>query len=261
MRILCLGDIVGRPGRDAVIACLFRLRRELEVDVVVANGENASGGIGITVKAASQLLACGVDVLTSGNHIFKHREIQPYLETTDRLLRPANYPSGAPGVGLGIYRLEGKPPFAVMNLLGRTFMDSLDCPFRAADEILDRIPGGVAVRILDFHAEATSEKKALAYHLDGRVSALCGTHTHVQTSDSQILPHGTAYITDLGMSGAAYSALGMDPQAIIRRYRTGMPQRFVLSKGPVELQGGLLDIAAGTGKTVHRQGWRHACPE
>ncbi len=259
MRILFLGDIVGRPGRDAVLAGLFRLRRELGIDMVIANGENASGGLGITIKAASQLLAGGVDVLTSGNHVFKHREIQAYLETTDRLLRPANYPAGAPGAGLGIYRFEDRPPVAVMNLLGRTYMDDLDCPFRAADEILGRIPGDVAVRLLDFHAEATSEKKAMAYHLDGRITALCGTHTHVRTSDAQILPHGTAYITDLGMSGCVHSAIGMDPQAVIRRFVTGMPQRFVLAKGPVELQGALLDVDAGTGKAVQIQGWRHAC--
>ncbi|QLA18759.1 TIGR00282 family metallophosphoesterase [Desulfolutivibrio sulfoxidireducens] len=259
MRILCLGDIVGRPGRDAVIAGLFRLRRELEIDVVVANGENASGGLGITVKAASQLLSCGVDVITSGNHVFKHREILPFFETTDRLLRPGNYPPGTPGGGLGVYRLEGTPPFAVMNLLGRTYMDNLDCPFRVADEIIGRIPGDVAVRLLDLHAEATSEKKAMAYYLDGRISALCGTHTHVQTNDAQILPYGTAYITDMGMSGCVHSAIGMDPQAVIRRYVTGMPQRFVLARGPVELQGVLLDIDAGTGKTVHIQTWRHAC--
>ncbi|MFZ5812386.1 MAG: TIGR00282 family metallophosphoesterase [Thermodesulfobacteriota bacterium] len=259
MRILCLGDIVGRPGRDAVIAGLFRLRRELDVDVVIANGENASGGLGITVKAASQLLSGGVDILTSGNHVFRHREIQAFFETSDRLLRPANYPAGTPGAGMGVYRFEDKPPVAVMNLLGRTYMDSLDCPFRVADEVIGRIPGDVTVRILDFHAEATSEKKAMAYYLDGRISALCGTHTHVQTSDAHILPHGMGYITDLGMSGPVRSAIGMDPQAVIRRFVTGMPQRFVLSKGPVELQGVLLDIDAGTGKTVHIQGWRHAC--
>lgn len=259
MRILFLGDIVGRPGREAVIADLYRLRRELEVDVVLANGENASGGIGITVKAASQLLSCGVDVITSGNHVFKHREILTFFETTDRLLRPANYPAGAPGSGLGIYGIDGKPPFAVINLLGRTYMDNLDCPFQAADALIGRIPGDVPVRLVDFHAEATSEKKAMAYYLDGRVSALCGTHTHVQTSDAQILPHGMAYLTDLGMSGPVRSAIGMDPQAVIRRYVTGMPQRFVLSKGPVELQGAVLDIDAQTGKAVQIQGWRHAC--
>jgi len=259
MRILFLGDIVGRPGREAVIAGLYRLRRDLEADIVLANGENASGGLGITVKAASQLLSSGVDVITSGNHIFKHREIQSYFETTDRLLRPGNYPVGAPGVGLGVYGIEGKPPFAVINLLGRTYMDNLDCPFQTADALLARVPGDVPVRLVDFHAEATSEKKALAYYLDGRVSALCGTHTHVQTSDAQILPQGMAYITDLGMSGPIRSAIGMDPQAVIRRYMTGMPQRFVLSKGPVELQGALLDIDAQTGKAVQIQGWRHAC--
>ncbi|KUG28592.1 phosphoesterase family protein [hydrocarbon metagenome] len=261
MRILFLGDIVGRPGRDAVVAGLFRLRRECGADVVLANGENASGGLGITVKAASQLLSCGVDVITSGNHIFKHREIQTYFDGTDRLLRPANYPPGAPGTGLGVYRPDGTPPYAVINLLGRTYMDSLDCPFRTADALIGRIPGDVAVRVLDFHAEATSEKKAMAYYLDGRVSALCGTHTHVQTSDAQILPHGMAYITDLGMSGPIRSAIGMDPQAVIRRYLTGMPQRFVLSKGPVELQGAVIDIDAQTGKAVQIQAWRQACQE
>ncbi len=261
MRILFLGDIVGRPGREAVIAGLFRLRREFEVDVVLANGENASGGLGITVKAASQLLSCGVDVITTGNHVFKHREIQTYFETTDRLLRPANYPAGAPGAGLGVYGIEGRPPFAVLNLLGRTYMDNLDCPFRTADALIGLIPGDVPVRLLDFHAEATSEKKAMAYYLDGRISALCGTHTHVQTNDAQILPQGMAYITDLGMSGPVKSAIGMDPQAVIRRYVTGMPQRFVLSRGPVELQGAVIDVDAQTGKAVQIQAWRHASQE
>ncbi len=259
MRILFLGDIVGRPGRAAVFERLRQVRRDLDIDLVVANGENASGGIGITAKAARQLLESGIDVMTGGNHIFRHRDIIPFFEDTERLLRPANYPEGAPGAGWRVFRPAGKPPYAVINLLGRMFMEAVDCPFHAVDAILAKLPEDVRVRLVDFHAEATSEKKALAYFLDGRVSAVCGTHTHVQTNDAQILPHGTAAITDAGMTGPVASAIGMDPENIIARYMTAMPHRFVVAKAAPELQGALLDIDASTGKAVHIAAWRLAC--
>ena len=256
MRILFLGDIVGRPGRALVFERLRQVRRDLCLDLVVANGENASGGVGLNAKAARQLLEAGIDVLTGGNHTFRHKDIGPFLAAEDRLLRPANYPPGAPGCGWRVYRPTGREPFAVVNLLGRVFMAAVDCPFRAADAILAEFPSDVRVRLVDFHAEATSEKKALAYYLDGRVSAVLGTHTHVQTNDAQILPRGTAMLTDCGMTGPTASALGMDPEEVIGRYLTALPVRFVVARTPPEMQGALLDVDAATGKVVTIAAWR-----
>lgn len=257
MRILFLGDIVGRPGRAIIFERLRQVRRDFGCDLVVANGENASGGIGLTAKSARQLLEAGIDVLTGGNHIFRHKDINPFLETEERLLRPANYPPGAPGRGWQVYRPANKPPYAVVNLLGRVFMNAVDCPFRAADAILDQLPADVVLRLVDIHAEATSEKKALAYYLDGRVSAVLGTHTHVQTADAQLLPRGTALLTDCGMTGPADSALGMDPEEVIARYLSGRPTRFVVSNASPQMQGALLDVDAATGKVVTIAAWRH----
>ena len=257
MRILFLGDIVGRPGRSIVFERLRQVRRDCGCDLVVANGENASGGIGIAAKAARQLLDAGIDVLTGGNHTFRHKDIAAFLETEERMLRPANYPPGAPGRGWQVYRPKDKPPYAVINLLGRVFMQAVDCPFRAADAILAELPADVRVRLVDFHAEATSEKKALAYYLDGRVSAVLGTHTHVQTADAQLLPRGTALLTDCGMTGPADSALGMDPEEVIARYLTGLPTRFTVSRAAPRFEGALLDVDAATGKVVTIAAWRH----
>ncbi|MHC1791522.1 TIGR00282 family metallophosphoesterase [Solidesulfovibrio sp.] len=258
MRILFLGDIFGRPGRAILFERLRQIRRDHGLDRVLANGENASGGIGLTAKAARQLLDAGIDVLTGGNHIFRHRDLTPFFDTTDRLLRPANYPKGAPGTGCQVYRPKDGPPYAVLNLLGRTFMAPVDCPFAAAEKALADLPGDVLVRLVDFHAEATSEKKALAYFLDGRVSAVLGTHTHVQTADAQLLPRGTAYMTDIGLTGPTASTLGMDPEDVIARFRTGLPQRFTVSRATPEMQGALLDIDAATGKVVTITPWRLA---
>ncbi|KHK02001.1 TIGR00282 family metallophosphoesterase [Desulfovibrio sp. TomC] len=258
MRMLFLGDIFGRPGRSIVFERLRQVRRDWNVARVVANAENASGGIGLNAKAARQLLDAGIDVMTGGNHIFRNADITPFLETTDRLLRPANYPAGAPGAGWAVYRPKDGPPYAVINLLGRTFMPAVDCPFASADAILAGLPGDVTLRLVDFHAEATSEKKAMGYYLDGRVSAVLGTHTHVQTADAQHLPRGTAYMTDIGMTGPAASCLGMDPEEVIARFRTGLPRRFVVSRAAPEMQGALLDIDAATGKVVTISGWRLA---
>lgn len=258
MRILMLGDIMGRPGRQAVTGRLPQLRRDLGIDLVVANGENASGGIGLAAREAKQLLAAGIDVLTGGNHSFRHPDIGPYIAAADRLLRPANLPPGAPGAGWRVFRPTDRPPFAVINLLGRMFMDAVDCPFRAAEDILAQVPDDVPLRLVDFHAEATSEKKALAFFLDGRVTALCGTHTHVQTNDAQILPRGTAMLTDCGLTGPVASAIGMEPENVIARFRTGLPHRFSVAHTPAELQGALLDVDAATGKAVHIAAWRSA---
>ena len=246
MRILFLGDVVGRPGRAAVKEQLPALRRDLAL--VLANGENASGGIGLTPESAKELFAAGVDVLTSGNHIWKHPEVHVYLDKEPRLLRPANYPPGAPGRGLGLFDLAGGARVAVLNLLGRTYMEAVDCPFRKADELLAQVPDSVSLRLVDFHAEATSEKLALSCYLDGRVSAVLGTHTHVQTNDARILAGGTACITDLGMCGVQESVLGMDQRLILKRFLTQLPVRFKPALGKARLQGVVLDLDEATGR-------------
>jgi len=253
MRILFLADIVGKTARKEVIAHLGDLRRRLQLDWVVANGENVSGGIGLTPKNALQLHQAGVDVLTSGNHIWKHKEIIEFLEQTDWLLRPANYPPDTPGRGSGMYESGGQS-LAVINLQGRTFMEALDCPFRCADEILARLPKHTPV-LVDFHAEATSEKKAMLFYLAGRVSALIGTHTHVQTADAQILDGHTGYISDAGMCGPVRSIIGMDPETVVSRFVNKLPQRFIPAEGDTMLQGLVLDLDPASGRAEQVQGW------
>ncbi len=254
MRILFFGDIVGRPGRKAVAARLSSLRAALGLDLVIANAENASGGLGLSAQGAAEVLGSGVEVITSGNHIWRYRDLVPVLDQNPRLLRPANYPAGAPGKGLTILDLtSGRASdqrVAILNLQGRTFMDPIDCPFAAADRLLAEIPDEVRIRILDFHAEATSEKIALGLYLDGRISALVGTHTHVQTTDARILPGGTAFLSDAGMCGPLHSCLGMDPAAILKKFRTGLPQRFEVAKGPAILQGVIFDIDEASGRAT-----------
>lgn len=258
MRMVILGDIVGRPGRRAVLDGLRHVRRSTGADLVLANAENATDGVGLNARHARRLLDGGLDVLTSGNHIFRRPDIAPVLDHSDRLLRPANYPPGAPGRGCGVYRPPNLPPFAVINALGRTYMEPLDCPFRTVDALLEGLPEDVSIVVVDFHAEATSEKKALGFYLDGRISALCGTHTHVQTNDAQILPGGTAYITDLGMCGPQRSSLGMEPDPVIRRYLTGLYQRFAVARTEPSLQGAVLDVDDDTGKALQITAWRWA---
>ena len=243
MRLLFLGDIVGRPGRSAVFRSLNALKAAWDVDLVVANGENASGGIGLTAQNAVQLHAAGVDVITSGNHIWKHKDIIPCLESEPWILRPANYPPGVPGRGWGVYSAaDGE--VAVVNLLGRIFMDPIDCPFRTVECILDEASKQARHILVDFHAEATSEKKAMLYALSGRVSAVIGTHTHVPTADAHISPQHTGYITDAGMCGPFDSIIGMQPEPILERLRTGLPQAFTVGKGEVVLQGAFLETDA-----------------
>ncbi len=247
MRVLFLGDVMGRPGRQAVREALPGLKKEFGLDLVIANAENASGGLGVMPKSARDLIQSGVDIMTSGNHVWKHKEIEEYLDREPRLLRPANFPPGLPGSGLGIYSTDNDTPVAVINLLGRTYMDLADCPFQAAAKLLESVPPEVRVRIVDFHAEATSEKKAMAFYLDGKVSAVLGTHTHVQTNDPQIFPKGTAYLTDLGMCGVEMSILGMDHKNIIERFITRLPRRFELARGDIGLRGAIMDIDEETG--------------
>lgn len=256
MKLLFLGDIVGRSGRKAVFDSLRAVRDALALDVVIANAENATGGIGLNSKGAKELLSMPLDVLTSGNHIWKHKDIYAFFQETTRLLRPANYPAGAPGSGLGMFQAKDGTPYAVLNLLGRTYMDAVDCPFQTADRLLAEIPEDVRVRVVDFHAEATSEKKAMGYYLDGRVSAVLGTHTHVQTNDPRILQKGTAVLTDVGMCGPVDSIIGMEADRIVGRFLSRLPVRFEVAKGPARLEGALCEIDAATGRAVSIRPWQ-----
>ena len=242
-----IGDVIGRPGRSAVAQLLPELRRELFLDLVVANGENSAGGIGITPDTAQDLLDAGVDVITLGNHVWKKREIIPFMGEELPLLRPSNYPPGTPGRG---YLTTGKVgKVMVVNLMGRVFMETLDCPFREADRLLEEARGlsSPTVVLVDFHAEATSEKQALAWYLDGRVSVVVGTHTHVATADARILPRGTAYVSDLGMVGPINSVIGTDPSAVVAKFLSQMPHSFSVASGPVVFNSVAIDIDDDTG--------------
>ena len=244
MLILAIGDIIGKPGRKALSRLLPGLRRQRGIDLVVANGENAAGGIGLTLETAGEMLDAGADVLTSGNHIWMHREIYPYLDGDMPILRPLNYPPGVPGRG---HLVIGQ--VAVVNLLGRVFIGDLDCPFRAMDQLLAELKQKII--IVDFHAEATSEKVAMGRYLDRRVSAVLGTHTHVGTTDAQILPGGTAYVSDIGMTGPLDSVIGDDAEAAIARFLTRMPHRLSVGKGKTALNGILVEIDNNTGKAIN----------
>ena len=251
MRILFLGDVVGRPGRHALAAMLPRFRREAEIDVVVANGENASNGKGINPRAAEELRDVGVDVLTSGNHIWQSRDIVPYMQENQRLLRPLNYAPGVPGSGWTVCPARrGAPAVAVVNLIGRTFMPPAGCPFLAVESVLPDVRREATVIVVDMHGEATSEKVGMGWFLDGKVSAVIGSHTHVQTADERILPGGTAYLTDAGMCGPELSVLGVRTEQVLYRFRTQMPVRFDVAGGPVLVQGAMIDIDADTGRAT-----------
>ena len=238
MQILLIGDVIGRPGRRALRGLLPGLRNEYGIDLVIANGENAAGGLGLTKATAEELLRSGVDIITSGNHIWDQKEIIPHLDGGLPIIRPLNYPDGVPGRG---YLIKGGA--LVVNLIGRTFIGNFDCPFRAVDRLLERVANRPKVIVLDFHAEATSEKVALGKYLDGRVSAVMGTHTHVGTIDTRILPGGTAYVTDVGMTGPIDSVIGDDSDEVIRRFLTQIPHRLSVGKGDVLLNSVLVDVA------------------
>ncbi len=247
MKVLFIGDIIGEPGRKMVRANIRALLEGHAPDLVIANGENAAGGFGITPDIAEELFSLGVHVLTSGNHVWDKKEIESYLTKQDRLIRPANYPSGNPGYGsVVISTKSGKA--AVLNLEGRVFMSNLEDPFRVAEREIEKLKKETPVVIIDFHAEATSEKVALAWHLDGKASAVIGTHTHVQTADERILNAGTAFITDAGMTGPTDSVIGVKKEQAIARFLYQTPHRFEIPKGPVHLNAVLLDIDAKTGK-------------
>ena len=245
MRILLIGDIIGKPGRSAVQELLPGLCREHHIDFVVANGENAAAGFGITPDTAQELLRSGVDVITSGGHIWDRKEMIPHLNDDIPVLRPINYPPGVPGVG---YRREGQ--VLVVNAMGRVFIGTIDCPFRAMDSLLDSLEQRPPVILLDFHAEATSEKEALAWYLDGRVSAVVGTHTHVPTADARILPKGTAYVTDLGKVGPINSIIGNTPEDVLHRFLYQTPNRLGVPGGPVSFNSVLVEVDEDSGRAT-----------
>ena len=245
MLILAIGDIIGRPGRRAVNKLVPDLRQQYGVDLIIANGENVAGGLGLTPTTAKELLSAGVDVLTSGNHIWAQREIIPYLDGEMPILRPLNYPPGVPGRG---YIVNSQA--MVVNLMGRTFMGEIDCPFQAMDKLLAELEYKPPVIIVDFHAEATSEKMALGRYLDGRVSAVLGTHTHVGTIDAQVLAQGSAYVTDIGMTGPVDSVIGDDTGAVLRRFLTGMPHRLSVGKGKTMFNAVLVRVADDSGWAI-----------
>jgi len=247
MRILFIGDLVGSPGRELVTKNLAEITRQHSVDLVIANGENAASGFGITPKICEELFLAGVEVITGGNHSWDRKEIHAYIPNEPRLLRPANFPS-SPGRGLYLGTSRGGERYAVLNLQGRVFMTALDCPFRTADTELARIPPDVKVIFVDMHAEATSEKQAMGWYLDGRVSVVVGTHTHVATADERVLPNGTAYITDVGMTGPHESVIGMDRNSMVKRFLDSMPVKFEVAIGDPRLNSVLVDVDEQTGR-------------
>ena len=247
---LFIADILGKPGRRIIAEKLSEVRRAYDIDVCVANCENASGGKGITVKVAEALFSSGIDILTSGNHLWAHKEILPYMECHPHLLRPANYPPGVKGTGYGIFPLDRGLNIGVLNLQGRVFMPELDCPFRVAAESVEVLRASTPIIVVDFHAEATSEKMAMGWYLDGTVSAVLGTHTHVQTADERILPKGTAYITDVGMTGPHDSIIGIETDIVLERFLTQMPTRFTPASGNVKLCGVIVTIDVHSGRSL-----------
>ncbi|MCC6502591.1 MAG: TIGR00282 family metallophosphoesterase [Deltaproteobacteria bacterium] len=249
-KVLFIGDIIGKPGRIAVRELLPKLVGRYSPDIVIANGENAAGGFGITPEIAEELKKLQVDVITSGNHIWDKKEVYEYLGVEKRLLRPANYPQGSPGAGSGLYECPSGFKVGVVNLMGRIFMDCLDSPFIVGMELVRKLRETTPVVIVDFHAETTSEKMALGWHLDGVASAVIGTHTHVQTSDERVLTNGTAFITDAGMTGPIDSVIGMRKEVILERFLTHLPARFDVATKSVELQGVFVEVDNRSGKAL-----------
>ncbi len=244
IKVLFLGDVIGKPGRRAIEKYI----KTVKADFYVVNGENLAGGIGVTTSTALEVLSLGVDIVTTGNHVWKKKEIIPFLMEEKRVIRPLNYPDGTPGFGYTVVRKNGKS-LCVANIEGRIFMNTLTCPFRAMERFLGQAADNIPI-IVDFHAEATSEKIAMGWYLDGKVSAIVGTHTHVQTADEKILPKGTGYITDAGMTGPADSVIGMEKDAVLERFLTQLPQKFEVGKDNVEAQGVIITIDSTSRKCV-----------
>jgi metallophosphoesterase (TIGR00282 family) len=250
MRLLFVGDIFGKPGREALLRWLPGFVDERDVDFVVVNGENAANGAGITSKIAERLLAGGVDVITTGNHVWRQKEVFGFLTTDERIVRPANYPAGAPGRGLTVRPTADGEEVAVINLAGELFLNSGLSPFRIVDRLVEDAQQLADTILVDLHAEATSEKVAMGHYLDGRVTVVVGTHTHVQTSDARVLPGGTAYITDVGMTGPRDSVIGVRTDVILRRFTTELPQQFEVAEGPVRLDAVVVDAEGGRATAI-----------
>jgi len=250
LRVVCIGDIVGKPGRKSLATALPQLRQTYTPDIIVANVENASSGSGLTLSTYQELITMGVDAMTSGNHIFSKRDIIPTMDTLKRLVRPLNFPKGNPGVGYRFFEKNGVK-IAIINLIGRVFMGHSNCPFQAITDILDDVKKETNIILVDIHAETTSEKKAMAFYLDGKVSCVFGTHTHVQTADDWIMPSGTSAITDIGMTGSMNSVIGVKKEIVITRFLTQMPERFETStEFPWMVNGIYLEIDTQTGQTI-----------
>jgi metallophosphoesterase (TIGR00282 family) len=247
MRILGIGDVIGRPGRDALRAVLPRARKQHAADLVVANAENSAGGLGTTPDTADDLFDLGVDVITGGNHTWKHKEYASYLDVQPRALRPLNYPE-APGRGFGLFTLRDGRSYAVINLIGRIFMEPVENPFRAVERALGEIADRARVIVVDMHAEASSEKRAMGWHLGGRVSVVWGTHTHVPTADEELLPAGTAYLGDIGMTGPYASVIGLEPAQAVKKFVTGRPTSYRVAEGNLQVRAVVIDVDDDTGK-------------
>jgi 2',3'-cyclic-nucleotide 2'-phosphodiesterase len=250
VKVLFIGDIFGEPGRRALARAVPRLVAQRQIDIVIGNGENAAGGFGITPELAEELFDLGLSVITTGNHAWDKKEILDYFPREPRLLRPANYPSGVPGNGSVVVESAGGEQLGVLQLMGRAYMPTLDCPFQVAKKELTALKKRTAAVIVDMHAEATSEKMAMGHYLDGEVVAVVGTHTHVQTADDQILPKGTAYLTDIGMTGPLHSVIGVKKELAIEKFLTGMPRRFEVASGPSVFCAVLLELDARLGKAL-----------
>ena len=264
MKILCLGDVVGRPGRDALAHSLKEIKQQHAIDFVVVNAENAAGGAGITTKIAQQFLNLGCDVLTLGDHVWDQKDLEPFLDESPQIVRPANFPEGAPGSGACLRESAGGIKVGVINLLGRTFMRYLvECPFKTGRALADELRRQTPVVIVDMHAETTSEKVAIGHFLDGLVSIVFGTHTHIQTADEAILDGGTAYITDLGMSGPYDSVIGQEKEPIIQRFLTSRPSRFQVAQQRTKLCGIIVDVDEETGRarSIERLQYAYQAPD
>ncbi len=250
MKVLYIGDIMGEPGRRMVARTVPRLVAKHRIDVVIGNGENVAGGFGITPELAEELFQIGLSAITTGNHAWDKKEILDYFPRERRLLRPANYPEGVPGQGALVIETKGGEELGLLQLMGRAYMPTLDCPFQVAKREMAKLKKRVAAVVVDMHAEATSEKMAMGHYLDGEATAVVGTHTHVQTEDEQILPRGTAYLTDIGMTGLLHGVIGVKKELAIEKFLTGMPRRFEVAAGPTVFCAALLDIDARIGKAL-----------
>ena len=259
VKLLFIGDVIGKPGRQALSNELHRLVDRYMVDLVIANGENAAGGFGITEETARDLYRCGIHLLTSGNHVWDKKDALDFIKREEMLLRPANYPEGTPGRGSTVITTAGGIKVAVLNLEGRVFMNNLDCPFRVADREIELLKRETPIIFVDFHAEATSEKAALGWYLDGRASAVVGTHTHVQTADERILTGGTAYITDVGMTGSYDSVIGVRKEEAISRFLTQLPAKFEVAKKDIRLNAVVIEVDAQSGKALRIERIAVAC--